>query len=219
MYVYKCICMYLYLSLMHVCSSFSIMFVLVSSCIICICMYWYVSLMHVCSSFISLYVLVSSCMYLQLKATWDQEAIYDEAEVVRDGYSSVFQSQYHAFIDLMRRSRVVIGPYHGPGVDVVQLAAGPRAPLTVAHAPRVSGLLVTGHASGNRSIITRREQGQTAEDVRERNHVHNRIGSGHVQHLGPDFRCAGPPNPALGGKVVEEDLDQGALTLHVNCMY
>ena len=44
--------------------------------------------------------------------------------------------------------------------------------------------------------------------------VHNRIGRGHVQHLGPDFRGAGPPYPALFGAVVVEGLDQGALTLH-----
>jgi hypothetical protein len=40
----------------------------------CICMYLYVSVMHVCSSFIIMYVLVSSCIYLQLKATSDEEA-------------------------------------------------------------------------------------------------------------------------------------------------
>jgi hypothetical protein len=110
--------------------------------------------MHVCSSFLCMYVLVSSCICLQLKATSDEVAvdIWDGL-----GYTSVFQVQYHVFIALTRRSRVVIGPYHGPGVDIVQLAARPRPPLAVAHAPRESGILVTGHNSGDRPIIHRRE--------------------------------------------------------------
>ena len=68
---------------------------------------------------------------------------------------------------------------------------------------------------GNRAVFPRREQGQTAEDVGEQNDIlYYRIGSGHVQHLGPNFCCVGPPSPALPGAVVEKGLDQGALTLH-----
>jgi len=76
-----------------------------------------------------------------------------------------FQDQSNSFIASTPWSRVVIGPYHGPGVDVVQLAPGPRPPFAVAHAPRKAGLLATGHAAGDRSVGTRREQGKTAEDV------------------------------------------------------
>ena len=81
-------------------------------------------------------------------------------------------------------------------------------------APWKTGILAKRHASWNRAVVSRREKGQTAEDVRERNNVHNGIRSGHIQQLGPDFRGAGPPSPALPWAVVVHGLDQGALTLH-----
>ena len=113
-----------------------------------------------------------------------------------------------------RQRRVVSGPDHGPRVDVVQRAARPRPTLTVADAPRKAGVLATRHASGNRSEIPFREKRQTAEDMRERNNIHNWIWRGHIQQLGPDFSRAGPPSPSLPGAVVVKGLDQGALTLH-----
>ena len=103
---------------------------------------------------------------------------------------------------------------HGPRVDVEQGAAGPRTPGAVAGAPWKTGVLAKRHASWNRAVVSRREKGQTAEDVRERNNVHNGIRSGHIQQLGPNFRGAGPPSPALPWAVVVHGLDQGALTLH-----
>ncbi len=63
-----------------------------------------------------------------------------------------FQDQSNPFIASTRWSRVVIGPYHGPGADVVQQAPGPRPPFAVAHAPREAGLLATGHAAGDSSV-------------------------------------------------------------------
>jgi hypothetical protein len=53
-----------------------------------------------------------------------------------------------------------------------------------------------------------------AEDALERNDVHNRSRSGHIQRRGPNFRGAGPPSPALPWVAVVHGLDQGALTLH-----
>ena len=45
------------------------------------------------------------------------------------------------------------------------------------------------------------------------NNVHNRVWGGHVQQLGANLGGAWPPNSALPGTVVEEDLNQGTLTL------
>ncbi len=80
--------------------------------------------------------------------------------------------------------RVAVGQItsHDPRVDVVQLAARTRQPVTVADAPWKAGVLATLHASGNfgtgdRSEIPRRRKRQTAEDVRDRNNIHNWIWS------------------------------------------
>ena len=99
------------------------------------------------------------CIYLKFAAALDEEAgdNWDQ--------DTIFQVQSNSFIDSTRCSRVVVGPYHGPGVDVVQLAPGPLPPFEVAHSPREAGLLATGHAAGDSSVVTRREQGKTAEDV------------------------------------------------------
>ena len=52
------------------------------------------------------------------------------------------------------------------------------------------------HTSGNRAIVSRREKGQTAKNMRERNNVHNWSWSRQIQQLGPNLSCAGPPSPA-----------------------
>ena len=75
-------------------------------------------------------------------------------------------------------------------------------------------VLIRAHVAGNRAEIPCWDQGQAAEDVRQRNDVDNRIRRGHVQQLGPDLCGAWIPIPALPGTVVEQGFDQGALTLH-----
>jgi hypothetical protein len=70
------------------------------------------------------------------------------------------------------------------------------------------------HASGNGAVIPCRNERQLAQDVRQGNNIHDRLGRREVQHLCPDLRGAGPPRFGLSGAVVEEGLDQGALALH-----
>ena len=72
-----------------------------------------------------------------------------------------------------RQRRVVSGPDHGPRVDVEQGAARPRPPVAVADSPWKTGVLAMQQASRNRAVVPRREKGQTAKDVRERNDVCN----------------------------------------------
>ncbi len=63
------------------------------------------------------------------------------------------------------------------------------------------------------AIFFHRKKETTAEDVQERNNVHNGEKSRHIQQLGPDFRSVGPPSLALSWAVVVHCLNQGALTL------
>ena len=70
------------------------------------------------------------------------------------------------------------------------------------------------HDSGNGAVIPCRNERQLAQDVRQGNNIHDRLGRREVQHLGPDLRGAGPPRFGLSGAVVEEGLDQGTLALH-----
>ena len=122
--------------------------------------------------------------------------------------------QINSFIASTPASRVVRGPNHGPLVDVEQLAARSRRPSLIARAPGIAGVSATGHVAGNRAEIPCWDQGQAAEDVRQRNDIDNGIRRGHVQQLGPDLCGAWIPIPALPGTVVEQGFDQGALTLH-----
>jgi hypothetical protein len=122
------------------------------------------------------------------------------------------------FIFLKRRlchHRVISGPDHGPRVDVVQLAARPLPPGP-ARSQMPLGKQAFLRPDMLWGIVPKCPAGRsaTAEDVRERNNIHNWIWSGHIQQLGPDFSRAGPPNPSFLGAVVIKGLDQGALTLH-----
>jgi hypothetical protein len=121
------------------------------------------------------------------------------------------QVQINSFIASTPVSRVVRGPNHCPRVDVEQLAARSRHPSLIARAPGIAGVSATGHVAGNRAEIPCWDQGQAAEDVRQRNDVDNGIRRGHVQQLGPDLCSAWIPIPALAGTVVEQGFDQGAL--------
>ena len=49
--------------------------------------------------------------------------------------------------------RVVIGPDHGPSVDVEQGAAGSRGARTIAHAQFIARVLAAVHASGNGAVV------------------------------------------------------------------
>ena len=113
-------------------------------------------------------------------------------------------------------SRIVRGPNHGPRVDVVQGAAlaGLAAATPITHAPFVARLLasVAMHDLGNGAVIPCRNERQLAQDARQGNNIHDRIGRREVQHLGPDLRGAGPSRFGLSWAEIEEGLDQGALT-------
>jgi hypothetical protein len=110
-------------------------------------------------------------------------------------------------------SRVVRGLHHGPRVDVVQGAARAGFAMTVAHAPREAQVLVAVHAWGNGAVISSRNKRQLAQDVRQGNNIHDRLGRREIQHLGPNVSGAGPPRFGLSGAVIEEGLDQGTLAL------
>ncbi len=106
--------------------------------------------------------------------------------------------QSNSFIASTLVSRVVRGPNHGPRVDIEHLAARARRPSLIARAPGIAGVSATGHAAGNRAEIPGWDQGQAAEDVRQRIDIDYRI-----RRI-----------PALPGTVSEQGFDQGALTLH-----
>ncbi len=64
---------------------------------------------------------------------------------MRPLFENISSLHLHVFaIDLIR-------------VDLVQLAARPLLPLTVAHAPKKAGVPAMGHASGDRSVTPRRD--------------------------------------------------------------
>ena len=73
------------------------------------------------------------------------------------------------------KGRVVIGPDHGPRVDVEQGTALAWLALTIAHAQWIARVLAAAHASGNGAVVPGWNQGQLAQDVGEGNNIHHRI--------------------------------------------
>ncbi len=103
---------------------------------------------------------------------------------------------------------VVRGLHHGPRVDVVQGVARAGFTMTVAHAPP-EGCFREWY----RNLRASRNKRQLAQDVRQGNNIHDRLGRREIQHLGPDLSGAGPPRFGLSWAVIEEGLDQGTLAL------
>ncbi len=118
-----------------------------------ICMYWKFTKKH--SECICMYLSVSICICLYMT----------ESTCI----TRLYTVQINSFIASTPASRVVSGPNHGPLVDVEQLAARSLRPSLIARAPGIA--------------IPRWDQGQAAEDVRQRNDIDNWIRRGHVQQI------------------------------------
>jgi len=74
------------------------------------------------------------------------------------------------------------------------------------------------HAVGNGDVIPCRNERRLAQDVRQGNNIHDRLGRGarEVQHsIGPYLGGTGPPRFGLSGAAMEEGLNQGTL----GCIY
>ncbi len=122
-------------------------------------MYWKFTKQHSACICMYLYVYVCICLYMT------------ESTCI----TRLYTVQINSFIASTPASRVVRGPNHGPRVDVKQLAARSRRPSVIARAPGIA--------------IPSWDQGQAAEDVRQRNDIENGIRRGHVQQLGSDLLC------------------------------
>ena len=70
--------------------------------------------------------------------------------------------------------RVVIGPDHGPRVDVVQGTARAWLALTIAHAQLIARVLAAVHASGNGAVVPGWNQRQLTQNMRDWNNIHHR---------------------------------------------
>jgi hypothetical protein len=73
------------------------------------------------------------------------------------------------------KGRVVIGPDHGPRVDVEQGTALAWLALTIAHAQWIARVLAAVHASGNGAVVPGWNQRQFTQNVREGNNIHHRL--------------------------------------------
>ena len=80
------------------------------------------------------------------------------------------------------KGRVVIGPDHGPRVDVEQGTARARLALTIAHAQLIARVLAAVHASGDGAVVPGWNQRQLTHNVRDRTTYTIGSGDGHCHN-------------------------------------
>ena len=80
------------------------------------------------------------------------------------------------------KGRVVIGPDHGPRVDVEQGTALAWLALTIAHAQLIARILAAVHASGDGAVVPGWNQRQLTHNVRDRTTYTIGSGDGHCHN-------------------------------------
>ena len=108
---------------------------------------------------------------------------------------------------------MVCGPDHGPGIDVKEAAARSRLTIPVADAMLIACCLPVPHGVRDRPSISSGHKRQSAQDVRERDHVHHRVWTRRVKHFSSNLGSAWPPWTCLSWAIVPQSLNHCAFAL------
>ena len=108
---------------------------------------------------------------------------------------------------------MVCGPDHGPGIDVKEAASRSRLAIPIADAMFIACCLPVPHGVLDRPSISSGHKRQSAQDVRERDHVHHRVWTGRVEHFSSNLGSAWPPWTCLSWAIVPQSLNHCAFAL------
>ena len=118
----------------------------------------------------------------------------------------------------MRVTRMVWRPYHGPGVDVEELAPTAWPVAVIAHSAGVMRRLQLVPVKRDRPVRTVWDQGQSAQNVVDRDNVDDRLWLLLIEELGSSVGHLPPPDllpPAGWG----ENLFRLCYLIHWQCVH